>query len=97
TDQDHKRKVEMMQSGESEIFTKAGVEQVFYSDTLVGTRLPNLTYTVAFDNLADRDEKWAGSRGLDEWNTYSTQPRYAFEAIGSNITNVILTPTAYSQ
>jgi len=29
TDQDHRRKVEMMQSGESEIFTKAGVEQVF--------------------------------------------------------------------
>ena len=36
TDQDHKRKVEMMQSGESEIFNKAGVEQVFYSDTLSG-------------------------------------------------------------
>jgi hypothetical protein len=97
TDQDHKRKVEMMQSGESEIFTKAGVEQVFYSDTLVGTRLPNLTYMLAFDNLADRDKKWAAFRGSDEWKTYSTQPRYAFEAIVSNITNVILMPTAYSQ
>jgi len=49
----------MMQSGESEIFTKAGVEQVFYSETLIGSRLPNLTYMLAFDNLADRDKKWA--------------------------------------
>jgi hypothetical protein len=97
TDQDHKRKVEMMQSGESEIFTKAGVEQVFYSDTLVGTRLPNLTYMLAFDDLADRDKKWAAFRGSSEWKKYSTQPRYAFEPIVSNITNVILTPTAYSQ
>ena len=97
TDQDHKRKVEMMQSGESEIFTKAGVEQVFYSDTLVGSRLPNLTYMLAFDNLADRDKKWAAFRASEEWKKYSTQPRYAFEPIVSNITNVILTPTAYSQ
>jgi len=97
TDQDHKRKVEMMQSGESEIFTKAGVEQVFYSDTLVGTRLPNLTYMLAFDSLADRDKKWAAFRASDDWKKYSAQQRYAFEPIVSNITNVILTPTAYSQ
>lgn len=97
TDQDHKRKVEMMQSGESEIFNKAGVEQVFYSDTLVGSRLPNLTYMLAFNDLADRDKKWAAFRASEEWKTYSTQPRYAFEPIVSNITNVILTPTAYSQ
>jgi hypothetical protein len=97
TDQDHKRKVEMMQSGESEIFNKAGVEQVFYSDTLIGTRLPNLTYMLAFDSMADRDKKWAAFRGSDEWKALSTSPRYAFEAIVSNINNFILTPTAYSQ
>jgi hypothetical protein len=97
TDQDHRRKVEMMQSGESEIFTRAGVEQVFYSETLIGSRLPNLTYMLAFDNLADRDKKWAAFRASDEWKTYSTQPKYAFEAIVSTINNFILTPTAYSQ
>ena len=97
TDQDHKRKVEMMQSGESEIFNKAGVEQVFYSDTLVGARLPNLTYMLAFDSMADRDKKWAAFRASDEWKALSTSPRYAFEAIVSNINNFILTPTPYSQ
>jgi hypothetical protein len=97
TDQDHRRKVEMMQSGESQIFSKAGFEQVFYSDTLIGTRLPNLTYMLAFDNLADRDKKWAAFRGSGEWKAYSSQPRYAFETIVSNVNNFILTPTAYSQ
>jgi NIPSNAP len=52
---------------------------------------------LAFDNLADRAKKWAAIRGSDEWKAYSTQPGYAFETIVSNITNVILTPTAYSQ
>ena len=87
----------MMQSGEAEIFSKAGVEQVFYSDTLIGTRLPNLTYMLAFDSMADRDKKWAAFRGSDEWKAFSTKPRYAFETIVSNVNNFILTPTAYSQ
>ena len=97
TDQDHKRKVEMMQAGESDIFTKAGAEQVFYGDTLIGTRLPNLTYMLAFASLADRDKSWAAFRGSDDWKALSTKPRYTFETIVSNITNLILTPTAYSQ
>ena len=97
TDQDHKRKVEMMQSGEAAIFTKAGAEQVFYGDTLIGTRLPNLTYMLAFPSLADRDKSWAAFRGSDDWKVLSTQPKYTFETIVSNITNLILTPTDYSQ
>lgn len=86
-----------MQAGESGIFSKAGVEQVFYSDTLIGTRLPNLTYMLVFDSMADRDKKWATFRGSDEWKAYSSQPRYSFEPIVSNVNNFILTPTAYSQ
>ena len=57
TDQDHRRKVEMMQSGEAEIFTKNGFEQIFYSETLIGPRLPNLTYMLCFDSLADARQK----------------------------------------
>lgn len=53
----------VMQSGEAAIFTKAGVEQVFYSETLIGPLLPSLTYMLAFDSLADRDKKWAAFRG----------------------------------
>jgi hypothetical protein len=97
SDQDHKRKVEMMQSGEGEIFDKAGFSQVFYGDTLIGPRLPNLTYMLSYESVAERDKKWTAFRASPEWKSLSTQPRYAFEAIVSNITNVILTPTAYSQ
>jgi hypothetical protein len=97
SDQDHKRKIEMMQSGEGEIFDKAGFWQVFYGDTLVGSRLPNLTYMLSYESTAERDKKWAAFRASPEWKSISAQPRYAFEAIVSNITNVILAPTLYSQ
>jgi hypothetical protein len=97
TPQDHVRKVEMFNSGEFDVFEKAGFRQVFYGDTLIGSRLPNLTYMLCFDDLADRTKKWDAFRTAPEWKKLSSSPRYAFEEIVSNITNVILNPAPYSQ
>jgi len=97
TPQDHLRKVEMFNSGEFDVFDKAGFWQVFYGDTLIGSRLPNLNYMLCFDDMADRAKKWEAFRSAPEWKKLSTSPRYAFEEIVSNITNTILTPAPYSQ
>ncbi|MCU1275722.1 MAG: hypothetical protein JWO48_3153 [Bryobacterales bacterium] len=97
TDQDHKRKVEMFNSGEFDIFEKAGFWQVFYGDTIVGPRMPNLTYMIGFADLAERDKLWKAFGSAPEWKKLSSSPRYAFEEIVSSITNVILSPTEYSQ
>jgi hypothetical protein len=87
----------MMQSGEEAIFAKAGFSQVFYSDTLIGPRLPNLTYMLSYENVAVRDKLWSAFANAPEWKAMQSLPRYAFENIVSNITNVILTPAPYSQ
>lgn len=97
SDADHVRKVEMFNSGEFDVFRHAGFQAVFYGDTLVGSRLPNLTYMLSFDDLADRNKLWAAFGSSPEWKKLSTSPRYAFEEIVSNITNVILSPASYSQ
>lgn len=97
SDLDHKRKVEMMQSGEEKIFDKAGFTQVFYGDTLIGGHLPNLTYMLSFESLATRDQHWSAFGTSPDWKAMQANPRYAFENIVSNISNFILTPAAYSQ
>lgn len=97
SNQDHWRKIEQMSSGEGDIFSKAGIPQVFYGDTLVGPRLPNLTYMLCFNSLSERDAKWDAFRSSPEWKALSTNPRFAFEDIVSNITNIMMAPTAYSQ
>ncbi|MBV8514677.1 MAG: NIPSNAP family protein [Acidobacteria bacterium] len=97
TDLDHRRKVEMMQSGEELIFNKAGFTQVFYGDTLIGGHLPNLTYMLSFESLAARDQHWTAFANNPEWKTMQANPRYSFEEIVSNISNFILTPAPYSQ
>jgi hypothetical protein len=93
----HKRKVEMMQSGEELVFAKAGFTQVFYGDTLIGPRIPNLTYMLSFESLAARDQHWTAFVTSPEWKAMLTNPRYADEEIVSNISNFILMPAPYSQ
>jgi hypothetical protein len=97
SDRDHERKVEMFHHGEFDIFVQAGFFPVFYGDTLIGSRLPNLTYMLAFTSLDERNRLWAAFGSSPAWKRLSSLERYAFEGIVSNITNIILTPTPYSQ
>lgn len=93
----HVRKVEMFNSGEFDIFKSAGCRPVFFSDTLVGSRMPSLTYMLSFTDLAELDARWEIFRNDPNWKKLSTSPRYNYEAIVSNITNLVLSPLACSQ
>lgn len=97
TDQDHRRKVEMVNVGELPIFKKSGFWPIFMGDTLIGRRQPNLTYMIGFPSLADRDAYWATFFGSPEWKALTANPRYNFETLVANVDNAILTPAAYSQ
>ena len=93
----HVRKVEMFHHGEFEIFAKSGCTSVFYGDTLIGPRMPNLTYMLTFSDMAALTAGWDAFRTNPDWKKLSADPRYAYEPIVSNITNLILSPTTYSQ
>jgi hypothetical protein len=97
SDRDHRRKVEMFNSGEYEAFEKAGFWQVFYGDMLIGGQLPCLTYMIGFPNVDERAAHWKAFSSAPEWKKLTSNPRYSFESIVSNITNTILRPTDYSQ
>ncbi len=97
SNQDHIRKVEMFHHGEFEIFANAGFGQVFYGDTLVGQRMPNLTYMLSFTDMNDLNAKWDIFRNDPAWKKLKSTPRYSAEEIVSNISNLILSPAPYSQ
>ncbi len=97
SNQDHVRKVEMFHNGEFDIFQKAGFWQVFYGDTLVGPRLPNLTYMLSFPDIAEMNDKWKAFSSDPDWKKLTSDPKYSYESIVSNITNLILSPAGYSQ
>jgi NIPSNAP len=93
----HVRKVEMFNKGEFEIFTKSGCRAVFYADTLVGPRMPNLTYMLSFTDIDELNAGWAKFVADPDWKKLSGSPRYNYEAIVSNISNIILNPLTSSQ
>ena len=97
SNQAHVRKVEMFHHGEFEIFQRTGFGQVFYGDTLIGPRVPNLTYMLTFPDMAALTTSWDAFRVDPGWQKLSGSPRYNYEAIVSNITNLVLSPAAYSQ
>jgi hypothetical protein len=94
---DHVRKVEMFHSGEFDYFKAAGISQVFFGDTLVGSHMPNLTYMLSFTDTAELDAKWDAFRNNPDWKKLSASPRFAFDAIVTNISNLILSPLDCSQ
>ena len=91
-----KKKIEMFnEGGEIKVFLKTGLQPVFFGETLIGPKMPNLTYMLVFDDMADRDAKWKVFGGDPEWKKLSSNPEYKDTV--SNITDIILRPTGYSQ
>ena len=91
-----KKKIEMFnEGGEIKIFLKTGLQPVFFGETLIGPKMPNLTYMLVFEDMADRDAKWKVFGADPDWKKLSSNPEYKDTV--SNITDIILRPTDYSQ
>ncbi len=94
---EHMRKVEMFHSGEFEIFKNAGCNPVFFADALAGSRLPSLTYMLSFSDVAALEAGWLAFRNDPAWKKLSSSPRYSFDPIVTNITDLVLNPLECSQ
>ena len=91
-----RKKIEMFnEGGEIDIFRKTGLTPVFFSKTLIGENLPNLTYMLVFEDLQQRDAHWEQFAGDPEWEALSQDAYYADTV--SNISDLILEPLPYSQ
>jgi hypothetical protein len=88
-------KLQMFNAGEVPIFRRTGLTPVFFGETVIGAKMPSLTYMLTFADMAARDAAW-GKFGQDpEWKTLSGDPQYRDNV--SAITDIILQPTSYSQ
>ena len=88
----------MFHQGEFDIFAKAGATGVFYADTLVGPRLPNLTYMLSFPDIAALEASWEKFSADPDWKKLSADQRLNLDPpTVSNVTSLILHPLPYSQ
>jgi hypothetical protein len=90
------RKIKMFDDAEIDLFRRCGLLPVFFGDTIAGPNMPNLTYLIAFDDMAARDKAWKTFVEHPEWKKLSSMPEYADAEIVSNISNSILRPLPFS-
>ena len=90
------RKVAMFNDGEAKIFERLGFRPVFFGETIVGSKLPNLQYMLSYENLAARDRLWQSFINDPEWKKLSSQADLKDAQVVANISNVILAPLEFS-
>jgi len=91
-----KKKIEMFnKGGEMQIFREAGLHPVFFGETLIGPKMPNLTYMLAFENMKERDKNWSAFSKHPDWKALKAKAEYKDTV--SNITDIILRPASFSQ
>ncbi len=92
------KKIEMFnEAGEIKLFREVGLNPVFFGQTLAGTKLPNLTYMLAFKDKDEQKAAWGRFGSHPDWKRLSGMAEYSDKAILSGITNLQLVPADYSQ
>jgi len=91
-----KKKIEMFnEGGEIAIFRRTGLQPVFFGEGLIGPNLPSLTYMLVFDDMVHRDKQWGVFGSDPDWQKLRVDP--AYKDTVSNVTDIILRPSSYSQ
>jgi hypothetical protein len=85
----------MFNAGEIPIFRRTGLTPVFFGETILGAKMPSLTYMCTFADMVARDAAWAAFSKDPDWKTLSGDPQYRENV--SAISDIILRPTSYSQ
>lgn len=91
-----RRKIGMFNGGEIGIFQRLGMRPVFFGETIVGPRQPNIVYMLSFDSLNAREELWRKFGSDPEWKTMSAKPELSDAEIVMNISNVMLRALPFS-
>lgn len=86
------KKIGMFENGEIDIFKKTGLPPVFFGETIVGDRMPNLTYMVWHESLTARENNWRTFVQSPEWKKLAATPGLSDGEIVSNITTLLLSP-----
>ncbi|WKN41629.1 NIPSNAP family protein [Tunicatimonas pelagia] len=90
-----RRKIAMFNDDELPLFYETGLHPVFFGETLIGEKLPQLTYMLTFKDMEERDANWKKFINHPEWKRMSSLPKYANSV--SRVNRIFLKPTAYSQ
>jgi hypothetical protein len=77
------------------LWEKHGIRQAGFWTTLIGESNHELTYLVAWDSLAEREQKWAAFLADPGWIAARAESEKDGPIL-ANVSNAILQPTSFS-
>ena len=90
------KKIEMFNAGgELALFRRTGMPPVFFGESLIGAKLPNLIYMLCFDDMEAKKKGWDTFLAHPGWTKMKNDPIYKDTV--SAITNILLRPAPCSQ
>jgi len=88
-------KVQMFNSGEIPLMKQVGLGPVFFGRTIVGTKMPCLTYLLSGESLETHKQHWQEFNDSPIWKGLSSDPQYQGN-VSAGI-SIMLKRTAASQ
>jgi hypothetical protein len=88
-------KVQMFDSGEIPLMKEVGLGPIFYGRTIVGTKMPCLTYMLSGDSLEAHKQHWQGFNNAPVWKKLLADPQYKDNV--SRVISIMLKRTPASQ
>jgi hypothetical protein len=88
-------KVQMFDSGEIPLMKEVGLGPVFYGRTIVGTKMPCLTYMLSGESLDAHKQHWQEFRNAPVWKKLLGDPQYKDNV--SRVISIMLKRTPASQ
>jgi len=90
------KKIEMFDAGEAAMFARAGMQPVFFGETISGPQVPNLTYMLTYPDIESRGKFWKTWSDDPEKARLFAIPEYNDKLIVSKIHSTYLRPLAGS-
>jgi hypothetical protein len=88
-------KVQMFNSGEIPLMKQVHLGPIFFGRTLIGTKLPCLTYLLSDDSLEAHKQHWQEFNNADVWKNLQADPQYKDNVSGG--ISIMLKRTSASQ
>jgi hypothetical protein len=77
------------------LWEKHGIRQAGFWTTLIGKSHLQLTYMLAWENLAEREKRWSAFMEDPEWHAVASESEKAGPLV-QNISSELLVPTTFS-
>lgn len=91
-----KKKMDMFNKDEINIFNRLGFDPVFYGKVVSGSRMPNLMYLPIFKSVDDRNAQWKIFGNDAKWKEISTDPANENNVSVSHIDSILMHAADYS-